>query len=114
MVHQALLAAAELEAEGLEATVINMGSIKPIDRAALVEAAERCGAVVTAEEHSVIGGLGGAVCEVLAEACPVPVHRVGTQDTYGESGTADALLEKYGLLGVDVARAARAAIAKKR
>lgn len=114
MVYQAMQAAEELAAEGIEATVINMGSIKPIDREALVAAARTCGAVVTAEEHNVIGGLGGAVCEVLAEECPVPVIRVGTQDTYGESGTADALLKKYGLLGVDVARAARQAIAKKR
>jgi transketolase len=113
MVHHAMQAAEELAAEGIEATVINMGSIKPIDRAALAHAARTCGAVVTAEEHSVIGGLGGAVCEVLAEECPVPVIRVGTQDTYGESGTADALLKKYGLLGTDVARAARQAIAKK-
>lgn len=114
MVHQALLAAAELEAEGISATVVNMSSIKPLDTETLVAVAKATGAVVTAEEHNVIGGLGGAVTEALASEYPVPVVRVGMQDVYGESGTADALMKKYGLLGSDVARAARAAIAKKR
>lgn len=114
MVHQALLAAAELEAEGISATVVNMSSIKPLDTETLFAVARATGAVVTAEEHNVIGGLGGAVTEALASEYPVPVIRVGMQDVYGESGTADALMKKYGLLGSDVARAARAAIAKKR
>jgi transketolase len=113
MVYQALLAADELAADGISAAVLNMGSVKPIDREALLEAARTTGALVTAEEHNVIGGLGGAVCEAIADECPVPVVRVGTQDTYGESGTADALLQKYGLLGSDLARAARTALSKK-
>jgi transketolase len=114
MVSQALHAAEELSAEGIQATVLNMSSIKPLDAGALIEAARLTGAVVAAEEHNIIGGLGGAVAECLGEEYPVPVVRVGTRDTYGESGTAAALLEKYGLTGRDVARAARQAIARKR
>lgn len=114
MVYQALLAARELEAEGIAATVVNMSSIKPLDSQTLVRVARETGAVVTAEEHNVIGGLGGAVAEVLGEQYPVPMVRVGLRDVYGESGTADALMQKYGLLGSDLARAAKEAIAKKR
>lgn len=114
MVYQALQAAHELEAAGISATVVNMSSIKPLDKDTLVRVAKATGAVVTAEEHNVIGGLGGAVAEVLGEEYPVPMVRVGLQDVYGESGTADALMKKFGLLGTDIARAARAAIAKKR
>ncbi len=114
MVYQAILAAQELEAEGISAAVVNMSSIKPLDKETLVRVAKETGAVVTAEEHNVIGGLGGACAEVLGEEYPVPMVRVGLQDVYGESGTADALMKKYGLLGSDIARAARAAIAKKR
>jgi transketolase len=114
MVSPALQAAEELASEGIEASVLNMSSIKPIDRDALIEAARLSGAVVTAEEHNIIGGLGGAVAEVLGEACPVPVVRVGTRDTYGESGTAAALLDKYGLTARDVAKAARQALSMKR
>lgn len=114
MVYQALLAADELALEGISARVINMSSIKPIDRAAIVAAAEETGALVTAEEHSVLGGLGGAVAELVSAECPVPVVAVGMQDTYGESGTGDALMRKYGLLAADVARAARRAISKQR
>lgn len=114
MVHQAMSAAAELALEGIDASVLNMGSIKPIDREALILAARETGAIVTAEEHTILGGLGGAVCEVLAEEYPVPIVRVGTRDCYGESGTPDALLKKYGLLGSDLARAARQIIARKR
>ena len=114
MVDQALQAAAELEGEGIQAGVLNMSTIKPIDREALILAARQSGAIVTAEEHTILGGLGAAVCEVLAEDYPVPVVRVGTRDCYGESGTPNALLKKYGLLGTDLARAARQAIAKKR
>lgn len=114
MVHQAVLAAEELAGEGIEASVLNMGSIKPIDREALLLAARETGAIVTAEEHTILGGLGGAVSEVLAAEYPVPVLRIGTRDCYGESGTPDALLKKYGLLGSDLARTARQIIAKKR
>ena len=93
----ALEAAEMLEKDGISAKVIDMHTIKPIDEELLVAAAKECGKVVTVEEHSILGGLGGAVCEVLAEKCPVPVKRIGINDVFGESGAAGALLEKYGL-----------------
>ena len=92
-----LEAAAKLAEEGVEAKVINIHTIKPLDEELVVAAAKETGKVVTVEEHSIIGGLGGAVCECLAEKAPVPVKRVGINDVYGESGPAVALLEKYGL-----------------
>ena len=88
-----------LAEDGIEAKVINIHTIKPIDSDLLVEAAKETGKVVTVEEHSVIGGLGGAVCEVLSEKYPVPVKRIGVNDVYGESGPAVKLIEKYGLDG---------------
>ena len=105
MVAAALDAAAELAEQGVSAEVINIHTIKPIDADLIAESAAKTGRVVTAEEHSVIGGLGGAVCEVLAERCPVPVKRVGVQDTFGESGPALELLAKYGLDAAGVKRA---------
>ena len=98
----ALEAAEKLAAEGVEAKVINMHTIKPLDNELVVAAAKECGKVVTVEEHSIIGGLGGAVCECLSELCPVPVKRVGINDVFGESGTAAGLLAKYGLDGEGV------------
>lgn len=96
----ACLEAAEmLEKDGISARVINIHTIKPIDEEILVKAAKETGRIVTAEEHSVIGGLGGAVCEVLAEKAPVPVKRIGMNDVFGESGVAEELLHKYGLDG---------------
>ena len=92
-----LEAAAKLAEEGIEAKVINIHTIKPLDEELVVAAAKETGKVVTVEEHSIIGGLGGAVCECLAEKAPVPVKRIGINDVYGESGPAVALLEKYGL-----------------
>ncbi len=97
MVAAALEAADALAASGIEAEVINMHTIKPLDADTLVASARKTGRVVTAEEHSVMGGLGEAVCAALAERCPVPVRRVGVQDTFGESGPAQELLHKYGL-----------------
>ncbi len=92
------LAAAELLAvDGIEAKVINMHTVKPLDEELVIAAAKECGKVVTAEEHSIIGGLGGAVCEVLAEKCQVPVLRIGVMDVFGESGPAKELIAKYGL-----------------
>ena len=105
MVAAALDAAAELAEQGVSAEVINIHTIKPIDADLIAESAAKTGRVVTAEEHSVIGGLGGAVCEVLAERCPVTVKRVGVQDTFGESGPALELLAKYGLDAAGVKRA---------
>lgn len=113
MVSAALQAAELLQAEGLSGMVVNMSSVKPLDVAAVVSAARTCGAVVTAEEHNILGGLGGAVAEVLGEEVPVPLVRVGVRDTFGESGTPDALLKKYGLTATDVAAAARRAVARK-
>ena len=93
----ALEAAEKLAEEGIDAKVINMHTIKPLDTELVIAAAKETGKVVTVEEHSVIGGLGGAVCECLAEAAPVPVKRIGIYDVFGESGAAPALLEKYEL-----------------
>ncbi len=97
LVGVALEAAETLAKEGVEARVIDCASLKPIDGDTLEAAARDCGAVVTLEEHSVLGGLGGAVCEVLSERCPVPVLRLGLDDVFGQSGPADALMKHYGL-----------------
>ncbi|GAB6159306.1 transketolase family protein [Desulfotomaculum varum] len=97
MVAAALEAADTLAHRGISALVLDVHTIKPLDIVAVVEAARKCGAVVTAEEHSIIGGLGSAVAETLAEHCPVPLRRVGIKDTFGESGSPTELLQRYGL-----------------
>ena len=97
MVEQAMLAACDLAQKGIHIRVVNMPSIKPIDRTLLVDSARKTGAVVTAEEHSIIGGLGSAVAEVLAEEYPVPMRYVGIRDRFGTSGDPNVLLEAYGL-----------------
>ena len=97
MVDSAIGAAEMLAADGIDAEVINICTIKPIDRDIIINSARKTGKVVTCEEHSVIGGLGSAVCEVLSEECPVKVKRVGMQDAFGESGSAAELIHKYGL-----------------
>ncbi len=112
-VEQALAAAELLAAEGIEASVVNMASIKPIDRELVLAEAKACGAIVTAEEHSVIGGLGAAVCETVCEGAPVPVIRVGVKDTFGHSGPAAALVKEFGLDAEAIAEAARQAIKLK-
>ena len=114
MVMAALEAAKMLAAEGIQARVINMASVKPLDEAAVVSAAKETGAIVTCEEHSIIGGLGSAVAEVLAEQAPAPLERVGVKDTFGESGKPKELLAKYGLTAADVAEAARRVVARKK
>ena len=96
-VSEALKAAEALAAEGVDAAVINIHTIKPIDEELLCEYAKKTGKVVTVEEHSIIGGLGGAVCEALSEKCPVPVKRIGIRDCFGESGPAAELIHKYGI-----------------
>lgn len=111
MVGAALEAAESLAAEGISAEVINMHTIKPLDTEALFASAEKTGHVVTVEEHSVIGGLGEAVCAALCEHRPVPVKRVGVNDVYGESGPALALLDKYGLNAAGIATAVRDVLA---
>jgi len=113
MVYKALQAADILGKEGVSARVINISSIKPIDVDLIIRAARETGCVVTAEEHSIVGGLGGAVAEVLAENCPVPVKRVGIEDKFGTSGDADLLMEVYGLTSDNIAKAAREVIKKK-
>ena len=97
MVDEAVKAAAALEEKGINAMVINMCTVKPIDEELVVEAAKKCGKVITCEEHSVIGGLGEAVCAVLSEQCPTPVKRIGVNDTFGCSGPAVDLLKHFGL-----------------
>lgn len=92
-----LEAAQALEAEGISAGVINIHTIKPIDEELLIHAAEKTGKIVTVEEHSIIGGLGSAVSDVLSEQYPVPIHKIGIRDVFGESGPAGELLKKYGL-----------------
>ena len=101
-VSSALEAAEKLAADGIDAKIINIHTIKPLDEELIVAAAKETGKVVTVEEHSVIGGLGSAVCDALAEKCPVPVKKIGVQDVFGESGPAVVLLAKYKLDGEGV------------
>lgn len=114
MVAEALLAAEELKGQGIEVTVVNCASIKPLDAETIVNAAKQTGAVVTAEEHSIIGGLGSAVAEVLSENYPVPLVRVGIRDTFGESGRPEELLAKYGLTSKEIVAAVTKVIAMKK
>lgn len=114
MVDMALKARDLLAAEGISAAVVNVHTIKPIDREAVVKAAEETGAIVTAEEHNVLGGLGAAVAEVVCETKPVPVLRVGVEDSFGRSGTVPALLELYGLTPENIAAKAKVAVAMKK
>ena len=113
MVWGALQAAEELEKQGIRAQVIDVHTIKPIDRDAILRAARKTGAVVTAEEHNIIGGLGSAVAEVLAEGYPVPMERVGVRDVWTESGPWRELLKKYGLTSLDIVEAARRVIERR-
>ena len=114
MVSMALEARDLLAKKKIRARVINMHTIKPIDKEILAQAAAETGAIVTAEEHNIIGGLGAAVTEAICESCPVPVIRVGMNDTYGHSGTVPALLEAYGLTPEKIAEAAKKAISMKK
>ena len=113
MVNEALIAAEDLKKEGINARVINIHTIKPLDEEIVLTAAKECGCVVTAEEHNIIGGLGGAVCELLSEKLPTPVVRVGVNDTYGRSGPAKELLHIYGLDSDHIISAAKEAITRK-
>ena len=108
MVNEAMIAAEELAAKGIDARVIDMHTIKPLDEDIIVKAASETGAIVTAEEHSVIGGLGSAVAEVVVKKCPVRMAMVGQQDTFGESGKPDELKAKYGMTAADIVAAALA------
>ena len=113
MVSTCLEAREILAQEGISARVINIHTIKPIDKDILVKAAKETGALVTAEEHTICGGLGSAVAEVLVENCPVPMARVGVEDTFGRSGTVPALMEYYGLTAENIAKKAKEVISKK-
>ena len=113
MVHKALDAAEALEKEGISAGVVNMSTIKPLDEELVLECARKTGRIVTAEEHSVHGGLGGAVAELLARKHPVPMAFVGVQDTFAESGDYEKLLEKYGLTPGAIAGKARGLVRGK-
>jgi transketolase len=106
MVGEALKARALLAGEGVSARVVNMSSIKPIDHDTIVKAAKDTGAIVTAEEHSIIGGVGSAVCEVVAEEYRAPVRRVGIRDVFGQSGEVDELMRAYGLTADNLVRTA--------
>ncbi|MBO4217622.1 MAG: transketolase family protein [Clostridia bacterium] len=114
MTHVALEARRILAEKGVDAEVINVHTIKPLDTDLLAKSAGKTGCVVTAEEHNVVGGFGSAVCEALAGVCPVPVKRVGIEDRFGKSGKVPALLEEYGLIPQNVAAKALEAVAMKR
>jgi transketolase len=113
MVSEALKAADTLSKEGIEAEVINIHTIKPIDVEGILDSVKKTGAAVTCEEHNVIGGLGSAVCEVLSENLPAPVKRVGVMDTFGESGKPAELLKEYGLLAENIVSAVKEIIKRK-
>ena len=107
MTYEALVAAEELAKDGINAMVIKMGTIKPLDEELVLEAARKCGKVITAEEHSVIGGLGEAVAALLSEKLPTPVKRVGVNDEFGHSGPAGALLKQFGLSAENLVKTAK-------
>ncbi len=113
MTQQALQAAKMLAEEGISARVINMSSIKPIDEEAIVKAAKETGAIVTCEEHTVMGGLGSAVAEVVVRQCPVPMAMVGTEDVFGQSGKASEVLKVYGLTPEHIALEAKKLVEAK-
>ena len=114
MVDMALTAAELLKAEGISARVVNIHTIKPLDKELIIDSAKATGAIVVAEEHNVIGGLGSAVAEAVCEGCPVPVTRVGVEDQFGRSGKVPPLLEMYGLTPANIVAKAKAAIALKK
>ena len=108
LTYEAILAGEELEKLGINARIINMPTIKPLDEELVLKAAKECGKVITCEEHSVIGGLGEAVCAVLSEKCPTPVRRIGVNDEFGHSGAAVPLLKQFGLSWENIVAVAKA------
>jgi transketolase len=114
MVSEAIEAAKELEAQGIDARVINIHTIKPIDKDIICKAAKETGVIVTVEEHSVIGGLGSAVAEVVTECCPVPVVKIGVNDVFGHSGPAVELLKEFGLSKDNIVEKAKYAVSLKK
>ncbi len=113
MTAQAVAAAELLAAQGISARVVHIATVKPLDEELIIAAARETGAIVTAEEHSIVGGLGGAVSELLCERCPVPVKRVGVQDRFGTSGKAEELVKYFGLTAENLVEAAKEVLAKK-
>ena len=113
LLYNAMLAAAELEKEEISVVVLNSHTVKPIDEKTIIEAAKKCGAVVTLEEHSIIGGLAGAVAEVLAKNHPVPMEFVGMRDVFGESGPPNDLIEKYGMGVKDIKEAVKRVLKRR-
>ncbi len=112
MVSRAVEAVRELEKEGIDARLINLHTLKPLDREIIVRAARETGKIVTVEEHNVIGGLGDAVCSVVCSECPVPVVKIGVNDQFGHSGPAAALLEQYGLCASHIEEVVRRVLKK--
>lgn len=113
LVYEALIAAEALSSEGIQVRVINSHTIKPLDEDTIISAAKDTGAVVTAEEHQLHGGLGSAVAEVLSQTCPVPIEYVAVMDTFGESGTPNELMNKYGLRSGDIVKAVKRVLKRK-
>ncbi len=113
LVYNALLAARDLEKDGIGTVVVNNHTVKPMDEKKIVEVAKKCGAVVTVEEHQVIGGMGSAVAEVLAKKCPTPIEFIGMQNVFGESGQPKDLIEKYGMGAKDIKAAVKKVIKRK-
>jgi transketolase len=113
LVYEALLAAKELEKKGIESLVINCHTIKPLDEQAIIRAAKTTGAAVTVEENQIMGGLGGAVSELLSKNFPTPIEFIGMSDCFGESGAPDELLEKYGMKAKNIIEAAKRVVSRK-
>ena len=113
LVFEALKAAKSLEKSGIGSVVVNCHTIKPLDEKTIVSLAKKCGAVVTVEEHNIIGGLGGAIAELLAKECPSPMEFVGMKDSFGESGKPQELMEKYGLESTSIIKAAEKVVKRK-
>ena len=112
LVPEAIEAGKQLAEEGIDAMIINMATIKPLDEALVLEAAKKCGKVITVEEHNIIGGLGEAVCSLLSEKLPTPVKRIGVNDVFGHSGPAAALLKQFGLSAENIVAQAKAMLGK--
>ena len=107
LVYEAIKAGEQLKEMGISAEIINMATIKPLDEELVLAAAKKCGKVITCEEHSIIGGLGEAVCSCLSEKCPTPVKRIGVNDEFGHSGPAATVLEQFGLCAANIVKVAK-------
>jgi transketolase len=112
LLHKALVAAKELDAEGIAVTVLNLSTIKPLDENSILELAKECGRIVTVEEHQIAGGVGSAVAEFLARTYPTPIEFVGVKDLFGQSGSPEQILQHYGMMSEDIKKAARAVSAR--